>query len=101
MPGLTNEPETRSRRSCAATTVDRLRKLGWSDAIDPDGSDSWWSTRVPVRRGNSVEVLIDGASALPEFEKAIRAAQHSVHIAGWHSSPDFELTRGPGRVAAA
>jgi phosphatidylserine/phosphatidylglycerophosphate/cardiolipin synthase-like enzyme len=73
----------------------RLRKLGWSDAIDPDGAESWWSTQVPVRRGNSVEVLIDGATALPEFEKAIREAQHSVHIAGWHSSPDFKLTRGP------
>jgi phosphatidylserine/phosphatidylglycerophosphate/cardiolipin synthase-like enzyme len=76
----------------------RLRKLGWGEAVEPDGSDSWWSRRATVRTGNSVDVLIDGASALPEFEKAIRGAQHSVHIAGWHSSPDFELTRGPGAV---
>jgi phosphatidylserine/phosphatidylglycerophosphate/cardiolipin synthase-like enzyme len=74
----------------------RLGRLGWSDAIEPDDGPSWWSTRTPIRQGNLLEVLIDGSSALTEFDKAIRSATRSVHIAGWHSSPDFELTRGPG-----
>ena len=48
--------------------------------------------------GNSVDVLVDGTSALAEMEAAIRGAQRSVHIAGWHASPEFELTRGPGAL---
>ena len=42
-----------------------------------------------------MEVLIDGGAALPEMEKAIRAAKRSVHIANWHASPDFTLSREP------
>ncbi|MDX6366327.1 MAG: hypothetical protein QOK30_1403 [Nocardioidaceae bacterium] len=73
----------------------RLRRLGWGAAIEPADGPSWWSTSAPVRGGNSLEVLVDGAAALPMFEEAIRSATRSVHIAGWHASPDFELTRGP------
>jgi len=76
----------------------RLSRLGWQDTLEPENADSWWSARAQVRSGNRVEVLIDGASALPEMEKAIRGAQQAVHIAGWHASPDFELTRGPGAL---
>ena len=82
----------------------RLRRLGWSDALDPPAAaartdaETWWSQRGPVRSGNSVEVLVDGATALPEMERAIRSAQRQVHIAGWHATPDFQLTRGPGAV---
>jgi phosphatidylserine/phosphatidylglycerophosphate/cardiolipin synthase-like enzyme len=74
----------------------RLRRLGWSDAIEPDNGPGWWSTRAQIRQGNHLEVLIDGSTALPEFETAIRAATRSVHIAGWHASPDFRLSRGSG-----
>ena len=84
----------------------RLDRLGWSDALSPSPSAGGpadpprqaWSRRAPVRSGNSVEVLIDGASALPAVEDAIRAARHHVHIAGWHVTPDFELTRSPEPV---
>lgn len=76
----------------------RLGRLGWSDALNPSGEEGWWSTRTQVRGGNTVEVLIDGTSALAEMEAAIRAARHTVHIAGWHASPDFRLTRGPGSL---
>jgi phosphatidylserine/phosphatidylglycerophosphate/cardiolipin synthase-like enzyme len=75
----------------------RLARLGWSEALAP-AAPGWWSTRVPVRSGNSVDVLVDGTSALAEMEAAIRGAQRSVHIAGWHASPEFELTRGPGAL---
>lgn len=76
----------------------RLGRLGWSEALDTSGDEGWWSARTAVRGGNSVEVLVDGSSALAEMEEAIRAAQRSVHIAGWHASPDFRLTREPGAL---
>ncbi len=44
-------------------------------------------------------MFIDGAAALPAMEKAIRAAEHSVHIAGWHATPDFKLSRDPTAVS--
>jgi phosphatidylserine/phosphatidylglycerophosphate/cardiolipin synthase-like enzyme len=71
----------------------RLRRLGWLDALEPAHPEQCWSARAPVRQGNSVDVFIDGSCALPEMEKAIRSAQHSVHIAAWHASPGFKLTR--------
>jgi phosphatidylserine/phosphatidylglycerophosphate/cardiolipin synthase-like enzyme len=76
----------------------RLGHLGWSEALSPREGAGWWATRAPVRSGNHVEVLVDGTEALAAMEAAIKAARTSVHIAGWHSSPDFALTRGPGAL---
>ena len=73
--------------------VRRLNGLGWGDALD--GEPGWWSRRAPVRHGNAVEIHIDGASALAALEAAIRGARSFVHLAGWHASPDFRLTRDP------
>jgi len=42
-----------------------------------------------------MEMLIDGAEALPSIADAITGARSYVHIAGWHLTPDFGLTRGP------
>jgi phosphatidylserine/phosphatidylglycerophosphate/cardiolipin synthase-like enzyme len=72
----------------------RLRKLGWDAALQPE-ERGWWSPRAEVRPGNDVEILIDGVEALASMQEAIRGAQESVHIAGWHASPDFRLTRDP------
>ena len=47
----------------------------------------------PMRPGNAVEVLIDGAQALPAIAAELRQAQSHVHLTGWHFSPDFALTR--------
>ena len=69
-------------------------------AVAPGGR-GWWATRAPVRSGNHVEVLVDGAEALAAMEAAIKAARTSVHIAGWHSTPDFGLTATSRRAAAA
>jgi phosphatidylserine/phosphatidylglycerophosphate/cardiolipin synthase-like enzyme len=68
----------------------RLRRLGWGDVFAPNGH-----THPPMRRGNRLEVLIDGEEALPAIEEAIRTARAHVHIANWHASPDFRLTREP------
>ncbi|MFI5592098.1 phosphatidylserine/phosphatidylglycerophosphate/cardiolipin synthase family protein [Amycolatopsis sp. NPDC051758] len=74
----------------------RLRKLGWGDVLEPRGPEDRFGGRAPVRDGNRVEVLIDGEEALPVIENAIRGAKSHVHIANWHASADFRLTREPG-----
>jgi phosphatidylserine/phosphatidylglycerophosphate/cardiolipin synthase-like enzyme len=66
----------------------RLRKLGWRPGESAD--------RIDVRAGNRIEVLIDGEEALPAIRTAIEGATSYVHVANWHASPDFRLTREPG-----
>ena len=46
-----------------------------------------------MRSGNAVEVLIDGAEALPAIVDELRRARSHVHLTGWHFSPDFALAR--------
>ena len=70
----------------------RLRAIGWEHALDPDDGDLWTSG-FPPRDGNTLEVLIDGAEALPRMADEIRKAKSHVHIAGWYVSPWFDLTR--------
>ena len=77
----------------------RLGPPGLVGGTVATGGRSWWATRAPVRSGNHVQVLVDGGrEALAAMEAAIKAARVSVHIAGWHVSPDFALTRGPGAL---
>jgi len=66
--------------------------VGWAAAIDPP-EGGWAEAAPPARRGNALEVLIDGAHALQAIAVAIAAARSHVHIAGWHLTPDFALTR--------
>ena len=70
----------------------RLRKIGWERAFEPPGG-GWAEGDLPVRPGNAVEVLIDGAEALPAIAAELRGAQSHVHLAGWFFSPDFGLDR--------
>ena len=46
-----------------------------------------------MRPGNAVDVLIDGAQALPAIAEELRRARSHVHLTGWHFTPDFALTR--------
>jgi phosphatidylserine/phosphatidylglycerophosphate/cardiolipin synthase-like enzyme len=71
----------------------RLRNLGWGEVFEP--AENRFGGRPEVRHGNRLDVLIDGEEALPAIEKAIRNARSRVHIANWHASPDFRLTREP------
>ncbi len=73
----------------------RLHKLGWQRALRPPDDGLWADGEPAPRPGCSLEVLIDGAQALPEIAAAIEQAHHSVHITGWHVEPHFELVRGP------
>jgi len=53
----------------------------------------WAAGDPPPREGNDLEVLIDGAQALPLLAQTLAAARSSVHIAGWHVDSGFRLTR--------
>jgi phosphatidylserine/phosphatidylglycerophosphate/cardiolipin synthase-like enzyme len=70
----------------------RLSRQGWLEALEA-GPGGWAAGDPPPRTGNSVEVLIDGAQALPRLAEALEAAESHVHLAGWHFSPDFALRR--------
>ena len=70
----------------------RLARIGWSQALD-GGADGASQRGTPSRRG-SLEVLVDGAEALPRMAKELERARSHVHLAGWHVEPGFALTRG-------
>ena len=72
----------------------RLRRLGWSRALEPPGDGLWAHGDPPPRDGCSLEVLVDGADAFPLIAHAISGARDYVHVAGWHIAPYFELVRG-------
>jgi phosphatidylserine/phosphatidylglycerophosphate/cardiolipin synthase-like enzyme len=76
----------------------RLRRLGWEHALDPDGDGLWVPGDPPPRDGNEVEILVDGANALPRIAAELRKARSHVHIAGWHVSPWFALARDGDHV---
>lgn len=70
----------------------RLHRIGQLDALDPPAG-GWAAGDPSPRPGNAVEVLVDGAEALPAIAEAIRAARSHVHLAGWHFAPGFALER--------
>ena len=73
----------------------RLRRLGWSHALEPPPANHLWAIGdPPPREGCSLDVLIDGAEAFPTIAEAIEHARDHVHVTGWHVAPYFELVRG-------
>jgi phosphatidylserine/phosphatidylglycerophosphate/cardiolipin synthase-like enzyme len=75
----------------------RLRRLGWSRALDP--ADGMWAEgEPPPRPGNAIEILVDGAEALPAIARELRGARSHVHVTGWYFSPDFALVRDGDHV---
>jgi phosphatidylserine/phosphatidylglycerophosphate/cardiolipin synthase-like enzyme len=72
----------------------RIRRAGRLAQLDPPRDRRLWAAGAPpVRDGCNLEVLVDGAEALPRIAEAIAGARRSVHVAGWHATPDFGLTR--------
>jgi len=67
----------------------RLGRLGQPVLSAPAGG--WAESALPPRRGNTVDVLVDGDAALAGIAEAIEAARSSVWLAGWFFSPDFRL----------
>jgi phosphatidylserine/phosphatidylglycerophosphate/cardiolipin synthase-like enzyme len=70
----------------------RLARIGMGGALDPP-MRGWAESHASPRSGNAVEVLIDGAAALPAIEEAVRQARSHVHLTGWYFTPDFALVR--------
>jgi phosphatidylserine/phosphatidylglycerophosphate/cardiolipin synthase-like enzyme len=72
----------------------RLKRADRLAQMDPPDDRSLWAAGdPPPRAGNSLEVLIDGAHALPRIAEALAGSRSHVHIAGWHITPGFGLTR--------
>jgi phosphatidylserine/phosphatidylglycerophosphate/cardiolipin synthase-like enzyme len=72
----------------------RLQRVGRIDQLDPPDSPSLWAAGdPPPRTGGALDVLVDGGEALPLIAEALSGAHSCVHIAGWHITPDFGLTR--------
>jgi phosphatidylserine/phosphatidylglycerophosphate/cardiolipin synthase-like enzyme len=75
----------------------RLARTGRLEQLTPpDDGRLWCAADPPPRDGCDLEVLVDGAQALPSIAAALAGARSHVHIAGWHISPEFGLTRDPG-----
>jgi len=75
----------------------RLRRVGRIDQLDPPPNGTLWARGDPApRAGGALEVLIDGGEALPRIAEALAGARSYVHIAGWHITPNFGLTRDSG-----
>ena len=72
----------------------RLRRLGWERALEPPDDGLWAAGDPPPRQGCSLDVLVDGAQALPAIAEAIQGARRFVYVTGWHLAPHFELVRG-------
>ena len=72
----------------------RLRRLGWDHVFEPSDPGVWARGEPQPRDGCELEVLIDGANALPEIARRLERAEHYVHITGWHLAPSFELVKG-------
>ncbi|MGH2895443.1 MAG: phospholipase D-like domain-containing protein, partial [Solirubrobacteraceae bacterium] len=72
----------------------RLKKLGWERVFEPSGPGVFAQGDPPPREGCELQVLIDGANALPLIAEAISQAKQFVHVTGWHLEPAFELVRG-------
>ncbi|HLY84162.1 MAG TPA: hypothetical protein VKQ71_14330, partial [Acidimicrobiales bacterium] len=67
----------------------RLRRLGWTRALEPPDGALWAAGEPPPRDGCRLEVLIDGADAFAAIAAAIAQARDFVHITGWHLAPGF------------
>jgi phosphatidylserine/phosphatidylglycerophosphate/cardiolipin synthase-like enzyme len=72
----------------------RLKRIGRLDQLDPPDDPSLWTAGdPPPRAGGALDVLVDGGETLPRIAEALTGARSHVHIAGWHVTPDFGLTR--------
>jgi phosphatidylserine/phosphatidylglycerophosphate/cardiolipin synthase-like enzyme len=69
----------------------RLKRVGWDAALEPPDDGLWCSGDPPPRRGNALELLVDGAEALPRIAETIAGARESVLVAGWAFDPSFRL----------
>jgi phosphatidylserine/phosphatidylglycerophosphate/cardiolipin synthase-like enzyme len=78
----------------------RLRRHGQLPALAPASPGPWAASATAApRAGNAIDVLIDGAEALPAMADAIQGARRHVHVCSWHFEHDFCPERGDERRA--
>ncbi len=87
-----------AERVYAAHHERRLRRLGQAHALHPADRSPWVPGEPPPRDGTSVDVLIDGAAALPRIAAALRGARSHVMLADWSITADFALLRDGERL---
>lgn len=59
----------------------------------------WFSAQArPARRGNEVELYLNGADAWASVAEEVEQAVDTIHWATWWWTSDFELVRGPDHV---
>ena len=75
----------------------RLERLGWGHVFSPTGPGVFAQGEPPPREGCRLEVLVDGANALPLLAQAMAEAKSFVHVTGWHLEPAFVLRRDEKR----
>jgi phosphatidylserine/phosphatidylglycerophosphate/cardiolipin synthase-like enzyme len=80
-------------RAVAAHHRRRLARRGHHPSAKPPGG---WADggAFPARSGNRVELLVDGAEALPRMVEDVAAAASHVHVAGWFFTPAFRMGEG-------
>jgi phosphatidylserine/phosphatidylglycerophosphate/cardiolipin synthase-like enzyme len=72
----------------------RLGRLGLVRAFEPPVG-GWADTgSFAPRPGTGVELLVDGAAALPRIAADVSSARSHAHLAGWHFTPSFRLEDG-------
>jgi phosphatidylserine/phosphatidylglycerophosphate/cardiolipin synthase-like enzyme len=67
--------------------------MGWGHVFSPTSPGVFARNEPPPREGCRLEVLIDGANALPVIAHAMSEAKSFVHVTGWHLAPSFVLDR--------
>jgi len=75
----------------------RLAAVGHARVLEVPGG-GWATGDPPPRQGCSLEVLIDGAEAIPQMAAELAGASSHVYIAGWHISPEFCVVRSASPV---
>ena len=70
----------------------RLRRVGWERALDVSALRPARGS-FPTREGNRLDLLVDGAEALPAIAAELACAESYVHLAGWFFSPELDMSR--------
>ncbi len=70
----------------------RLKHVGWTHALDASGL-AYARGSFPARKGNRLDVLVDGSEALPAIAAELARAESFIHLAGWFFSPELHLSR--------
>jgi phosphatidylserine/phosphatidylglycerophosphate/cardiolipin synthase-like enzyme len=74
----------------------RLRRADRGAQLHPPDDGLWAAGDPPPRLGCKLEILIDGAEALPRISEALDGARTEINIAAWAITPDFGLDRDEG-----